>query len=116
MSNLSLDLANSFKSLGVSTVYGEPVEFEGGSLIPVALTWYGFGAGEGENIEDGDENVAGSGSGGGGGGASIPIGAYVKAADGIRFEPNVVSLLAVGIPAIWVMGKALARIIKALKK
>ena len=33
-----------------------------------------------------------------------------------RFEPNVIALLAVSVPFVWVAGRALARIIRALKK
>jgi hypothetical protein len=40
----------------------------------------------------------------------------VKSGGAARFEPNVISLLAVGIPFVWVAGKAVARIIRALKK
>jgi uncharacterized spore protein YtfJ len=83
---------------------------DGVTLVPVALSQFGFGGGS----DTGDSDQA---AGGGGGGAfNIPIGAYVRDRNGIRFEPNVISLLAVGIPFMWVAGKAFARIIRALKK
>ena len=45
------------------------------------------------------------------------MGAYVTQENGrVAFEPNLISLLAVSIPTIWVTGKAFARIIRALKK
>lgn len=106
MPNLALDLGKQTASLGVTSVYGEQQDVDGIRLIPVALTWSGFGAGE-----DGDGS-----SGGGGGGYAIPVGAYVRKGDDLRFEPNLVSLLAVGIPFLWVAGRALSRVIRALKK
>jgi uncharacterized spore protein YtfJ len=114
MTNVALSLAQSLQSVGVSSVYGEPVEIDGSTLIPVAIRWYGFGGGSDAPAEGASaENSAG---GGGGGGAVIPVGAYVKDDYGLRFQPNVVSVLAVAIPVIWTSGHALARVIKALKK
>lgn len=110
MPNVVVALAESVQKFGVSTVYGDPVEVEGSTLIPVAVRWYGFGAGsdggEGENVP----------SGGGGGGAVAPVGAYIKDDLGLRFQPNLISALVVSIPVIIVAGRALARVIKALKK
>ena len=111
MTNLAVQLADTVKSFGVSAVYGEAQEIEGTTLVPVALVAYGFGAGQGEG--PGGE---GNGGGGGGGGYTLPIGAYVGDSLGVRFQPNPVALLAVGIPFTIVAGRALARIIKALKK
>ena len=66
---------------------------------------YGFGGGG-----DAEEN------GGGGGGAwAIPVGAYVGDSLGVRFQPNPIALIAVSVPLVWVSGKALARVLKALK-
>lgn len=108
MPNIAVSLADTVTSAGAATIYGDPVTVDGVSLVPVALRWFGFGGGSGS--EDGQEG------GGGGGGAVIPIGAYIKDDLGLRFQPNVVSVIAVGIPFVWVTGKALARIIRALKK
>ena len=119
MTNLALEMADRFKSIGVTSVYGDPVEVDGAKLVPVALAWYGFGVGEGEGEGDTASSTVsgkGTGSGGGGGGFALPIGAYLKTGSGLRFEPNVVSLLAVGIPFVWAAGKALSFVIKALKK
>lgn len=106
MPNLAVELGKQTASLGVTSVYGEQQDVDGVRMVPVALTWSGFGAGE-------DESGNG---GGGGGGVAIPLGAYVRRNDDLRFEPNVVSILAVGIPFVWVAGRALARIIRALKR
>ncbi|MBC7441276.1 MAG: hypothetical protein H7311_01905 [Ramlibacter sp.] len=110
MTSLPEKLADISRSAGVKTAYGDPVQVDGVSMVPVALVYYGFGGGEGESDD------RGSGTGGGGGGASLPIGAYVRSGGTLRFEPNVISLLAVGIPFVWVAGKALTRVIRALKK
>ncbi len=110
MTNISLKLAETLTSNGIKSVYGEPVELGGVTLIPVALVQYGFGSGS-----MGDEDAHGAG-GGGGGGYSIPLGAYVKDSDGLRFRPNLITLLAVGIPFVWVAGHAWTRVIRALKR
>lgn len=107
MPNLALELGKQSAALGVTSVYGEQVDVGGMRMVPVAISWHGFGAGEDEN---------GGGSGGGGGGAAIPVGAYIRKGDDLRFEPNLISLLAVGIPFVWVAGRALSRVIRALKR
>ena len=82
----ALELGKQAASLGVSSVYGEQQDVDGIRLVPVALSWSGFGAGEDED----------RGSGGGGGGLAVPLGAYIRKGDDLRFEPNLVSLVAVG--------------------
>jgi hypothetical protein len=104
MPNLALELGKQTASLGVTSVYGEQQDVDGVRLIPVAIAWHGFGAGEDAT------------SGGGGGGAAIPVGAYIRKGDDLRFEPNLISLVAVGIPFVWVAGRALSRVIRALKR
>ena len=61
----------------VSTVFGEPVEREGITVIPVAKAWFGFGGGGGAGVREGE----GSGAGGGGGVAVSPVG-YIEVRDG----------------------------------
>lgn len=106
MPNLALDLAKQTASLGVTSVYGEQQDVDGIRLIPVALSWSGFGAGD-----DGDGST-----GGGGGGYVVPVGAYIRKGDDLRFEPNLVTLIAVAIPFVWVAGRAISRVIRAFKK
>lgn len=106
MPNLALELGKQAASLGVRSVYGEQQDVDGVRVIPVALSWSGFGAGEDPE----------RGSGGGGGGVALPVGAYIRKGDDLRFEPNLVSLVAVGIPFVWVAGRALSRVIRALKR
>src|SRR5215471_7059986 len=55
----------------VSTVFGEPVQRDSLTVIPVAKARFGFGGGGGSGGRDGEE---GSGGGGGGGAAVTPIG------------------------------------------
>ncbi len=113
MTNISLKLAETISSTGIRSVYGEPVEIDGTVLVPVAAVQYGFGAGSAGSTSDPDQDVPG---GAGGGGVSIPFGAYVSDATGVHFRPNLITLLIVGIPFVWVAGRAWARVIRALKR
>ena len=58
----------------VSTVFGDPVEREGVTVVPVAKARFGFGGGGGGGVRDGDE---GSGGGGGAGAVVSPMG-YIE--------------------------------------
>ncbi|MGM7665671.1 hypothetical protein [Microbacterium sp. A93] len=113
MPNIAVELGKQAASFGVKSAYGEPQDVDGVSITPVALTMSGFAGGAGGA---GDGEGAGNGEGGTGGGISIPLGVYVRREEGLRFEPNLVTLLAVGIPFVCVAGRALARVIRALKK
>jgi uncharacterized spore protein YtfJ len=62
----------------VSSVFGEPIEREGLTVIPVAKARFGFGGGGGSGSREGDE---GGGGGGGGGALVSPIG-YIELRDG----------------------------------
>ncbi|MRG58651.1 hypothetical protein GE115_02015 [Agromyces sp. CFH 90414] len=111
MAEFVLDLAENVAGVGVKTSYGEPIDVGGTTVVPVALGWYGFGGGSGAD-EKGQQ-----GTGGGGGGASIPLGAYVGRGGGdVRFEPNLIGLILAATPLIWVTGKALRWVIRALKR
>lgn len=117
MPSLTQQLADTVSTVGVHSAYGEPVEIDGTTILPVAMTSYGFGAGEADAHGDAvDGEGSGEGSGGGGGGCSAPLGAYLTRDGVTRFEPNTIALLAVGIPLVWVTGRALARLIRALKR
>jgi uncharacterized spore protein YtfJ len=59
------------KTAQVGTIFGEPVEREGVTVIPVGKARFGFGGGGGGGSREGG---AGSGGGGGGGGVVSPIG------------------------------------------
>lgn len=112
MAHLTKEIADTLTQVGVHSAFGDPVELGDATIMPVACTSYGFGAGEG----GGAEGAQGEGSGGGGGGMSVPVGAYVSRDGVTRFEPNIIALLAVGVPFVCVAGRALARVIRALKR
>lgn len=105
MPDLALELGKQSASFGVHSAYGDPVDIDGVSVTPVALAITGFAGG-----------TADQGEGGTGGGVAIPLGVYVRREEGLRFEPNLVTLVAVAVPFVWVAGRALSRIIRALKK
>jgi len=100
---LTEKLAAGVPDRSVRLAYGDKQTVDSVEFVPVALVAYGFGAG------DSDEY----GSGGAGGGSAIPVGAYIGGADGLRFRPNTIALLAVSIPVICTLGWSIAKIIKA---
>jgi uncharacterized spore protein YtfJ len=106
MTSLPVRIADTLKQFGAQVAYGDEREIEGTTFVPVALVGYGFGGGG-----DADEDGAG-----GGGAWAIPVGAYVGDSLGVRFQANPVALVAVAVPLVWVSGKALARVVKALKR
>lgn len=110
MPNITQHIADTVSSVGVRAAYGEPLDLEGTTIVPVAVVGFAFSAGEGSSGENG------RGSGGGGGGYAAPVGAYVTRDGYTRFEPNTIALLAVGIPFICIAGRAVARVVRALKK
>jgi uncharacterized spore protein YtfJ len=72
-----------------SAVFGEPVEREGLTVIPVARARFGFGGGGGSGEREGEE---GSGGGGGGGASVTPIG-FIEVHDGGQAEFKRISTL-----------------------
>jgi len=76
-------LRESFVShVDVKTLFGEPVEAYGKTIIPVAKVGYGFGAGAGN--ARGQDNAGG---GGGGGVGAKPLGVFEITSRGTRFVP-----------------------------
>lgn len=67
----------------VSTIFGEPVEREHVTVIPVAKARFGFGGGGGSGSRESNE---GSGGGGGGGVAVSPVGYIEVHDDGAEFK------------------------------
>jgi len=106
MPNIAIELGKLSGNLGVEAAYGEQQDLDGVKVLPVAATWSGFGGGS-------DEQGNG---GGGGGGFTLPVGAYVRRGSEFRFAPNPVTLLVVLTPFVCVAGRALARVVKSLKK
>ena len=75
-------------ALTVTRLFGEPVEREGVTVIPVAVVRGGGGGGRGEG--SGPEGVGtGSGSGGGFGIAAKPAGVYVIEGRSVSWRPAV---------------------------
>lgn len=98
------------EKIGVRLAYGDAVELGHEQLIPVAF-WAG-GSAEGTGEIDADKHA----EGGGVGGVAIPLGVYVGDDYGTRFRPNIIALLMAAVPVVCVVGWALPRLIKALKK
>lgn len=105
MPNIALELGKQSSAFGVNNAYGGTIDIDGVSVTPVALSVTGFAGG---GVDNGD--------GGTGGGVAVPLGVYVRREEGLRFEPNLVVLLVAAVPFVWVAGRALTRIIRALKK
>ena len=90
----------------VQAVFGDPVERDGVTVIPVARVRWGVGGGGGSAPE-------GSGSGGGGGVTADPIGYIEISSAGASFRPiarsfGAAAILAVAVAAAIVL-RALAR-------
>lgn len=70
----------------VKSVFGDPIEAQGRTLVPVARVCYGFGAGRSdrESGETSDDSTA-KGGGGGGGAMAKPLGVLEVTAEGTRF-------------------------------
>lgn len=63
------------KNFTVRRVYGEPVETQGKTIVPIAQVGFGFGGGAGRHEKDGEvAEGEESGGGGGGGGFARPYG------------------------------------------
>ena len=87
----------------VRAVFGDPIERDGITVIPVARVRWGFGGGAGRGpiavgpgSSDGDpgagtttldEGLSGAGTGGGGGATADPIGYIEIGPDGATFKP-----------------------------
>ena len=65
---------------GVKTLFGDPIETQGKTVIPVARIAYGFGAGSGSRTED-----QSTGGGGGGGLKATPVGVVEITTQATRF-------------------------------
>ncbi|WP_158855352.1 spore germination protein GerW family protein [Halorhabdus sp. CUG00001] len=103
----------------VERVYGDPIDRDGRTVVPVARVAYGFGGGVGEGSAtstetEGESEPAGSGSGagGGGGGMAKPVGALEITEDGTRFvrvsdRRQLAGALTVGLLVGWLARRLL---------
>jgi len=86
--------------LGASTVYGAPVQRDGGTVVPVAVARFGFGAGSGSEPSKRQE--------GEGGGGTVAAAGYIELKDGrSRFVPVVRSTRMVAL----VLGAVIAALL-----
>jgi uncharacterized spore protein YtfJ len=103
------------------TVFGEPVEREGVTVIPVAKARLGFGGGAGGGYgpdkEGAEGKTGGQGSGGGGGSTIQPLG-YIEIKDGATtfrriYDPaNVVPIILVSALVWLIFLRGLRRLLK----
>ena len=69
----------------VKAVYGEPIEAQGKTIIPVAKVVYGFGGGYGETGKDKKEGADKEGGGAGAGVRAKPVGVIEVTEENTRF-------------------------------
>lgn len=90
------------KSMSAKTVVGDPVTFEGRTIVPLVSVGMGFGAGAGS----GKTQEESSGGGGGGGMAIKPVAVVIIDENGVRVEnfkspkTSIVEKLAEAVPKI----------------
>lgn len=72
-------------SATVKNIYGEPIERDGKTIIPVARIRYGFGGGMGTKGKDPEQGEQGG--GGGGGVNAIPVGVLEVTSEETRLIP-----------------------------
>lgn len=102
---------------GTRMAFGESLTVGGQEIVPAALVMFGFGGGGGSGRwpeKDAGPDGQGEGSGGGGGGYILPVGAYVRGPDGLKFRPNAMAMIIVSVPLVSALGWAVARIITAV--
>jgi uncharacterized spore protein YtfJ len=101
---------------GVQTVFGDPVERDQVTVIPVARVRWIVGAGAGSGGAPGSKGAAeGEGAGGGGGVVGDPVGYIEIRASGatfvpVRGVPNPLAILAIGV-SVGIVVRALARLL-----
>jgi uncharacterized spore protein YtfJ len=94
----------------VKAVYGEPIEAQGKTIIPVAKVMYGFGGGFGEKGKDKKNGPDGEGGGAGAGVRAKPVGVIEVTEEDNRFVPccegrKYAALLAVGFIVGFLIGR-----------
>ncbi len=97
------------KVLTSRTIVGEPVTFDGRTIIPIISVAFGFGAGGGTGKT---ENRRGEGEGGGTGGGALvrPVAVIIADKDGMRVEPVVGGISG----AVEKMGESIPRLIERI--
>jgi len=72
---------------GVKSVYGDPIETQGKTIIPVSKVVYGFGGGYGGKLDEKEGESEKEGGGAGAGLAAKPVGIFEVTEDNTRFIP-----------------------------
>lgn len=75
------------KVLSTRTIIGEPVTFDGSTIIPIISIAFGFGAGGGSGKGEGQRKGEGEGGGTGGGAWMRPVAVIISDKNGVRVEP-----------------------------
>lgn len=98
----------------VSAVYGEPIDRDGVTVIPVARVSLGFGVGAGRGQRD---TQTGEGGGGGGGASAAPLG-YIEIKDGTAVFKRIRDpFLDIALPlAVLVVGSSAPRLLRRLAR
>lgn len=98
----------------VSAVYGQPVDRENVTIIPVAKVSFGFGGGAGTGTKGSDTSEGG---GDGGGVQAVPLG-YIEIRDGNAvFKPIRRPMMDVIVPLlILVAGSTAPRILRVIRR
>ena len=101
-------------SASIKTIYGEPIQLEGKTLIPVAKVMYGLGGGFGKmktRDREGRTEEKPAGESGGGGIRIVPMGVIEVSRDRTRFlslggrKINRLVILAVTFLAGFILGR-----------
>lgn len=98
-------------SASAKAVFGDPIERDGHTVVPVAQSMWGTGAGTGES------ETEGRGSGGGGGAMTRPVG-YIEISDAGATYVSLTRpwqdwrLVLTWAVAIWLSSRALNRILR----
>lgn len=98
------------KVLTTRTIVGEPVTFEGRTIIPLISIAFGFGAGGGSGKGEGQRKGESEGGGTGGGAVIRPVAVIISDKDGMRVEPVVGGLSG----AMEKIGESLPKMIESI--
>ena len=95
--------------LSTKAVVGEPITYEGNTVIPLVSVGFGFGAGGGTGKMKTGEAGEGTGAGTGGGGGVKPVAVVIINKDGVRLEPIKGAATSVLEKVVDVVGKTIRK-------
>lgn len=103
---------------GAHAIFGDPVEHDGVTVIPVGKVKWGFGGGSGrDSVDDGMDGKVDEGSGGGGGAMASPLG-FIEIRDGraefrrVQDPVSVVPVILAAAVAAWVVLRGARKIVR----